>query len=80
MNIEKGSKKHKVCFADEKPNGMTSGVILIKTYNVESYKKYNKLDSGVKAAEPNKNGKEVYTTVADKSEDSGEIACSCNIF
>ena len=41
--IERGKKTHKMCFADDRPNGKTSGVLLVKTYNVESFKEYNKL-------------------------------------
>jgi hypothetical protein len=41
-----GSRKHHICFADDRPNGKTSGVILAKVYNVESFKEYNKLDGG----------------------------------
>jgi hypothetical protein len=67
-----------VCFADEKPKGKTSGVILVKTYNVESYKEYNKLDN-VKTSDMKKNGKEVYSPVVVETDDSGVFACSCII-
>lgn len=68
-----------MCFADEKPNGKTSGVILLKTYNVESFKEFNKLENA-KMAETKKNGKEVYSTVVVEADDSGVFSCSCNIF
>ncbi len=77
--IERGSKRHKVCFADEKPNGKTSGVILVKTYNVESFKEFNKLEDA-KASKEIKNGKEVYTPTVVEVEDSGVFACSCILF
>jgi hypothetical protein len=78
--IERGSKRHKVCFADEKPNGKTSGVILVKTYNVESFKEFNRLE-GAKASKEIKNGKEVYnTTTVVETDDSGVFACSCILF
>ena len=70
-----------MCFADEKPNGKTSGVILFKTYNVESFKEFNKLENHANRAETKKNGKEVYsTTVMVEADDSGVFSCSCNIF
>jgi hypothetical protein len=68
-----------VCFADEKPNGKTSGVILFKTYNVESFKEFNKLEN-VNMAETKKNGKEVYSPVMVEADDSGVFSCSCHIF
>ena len=70
-----------MCFADEKPTGKTSGVILIKTYNVESYKEYNKLENSGKSVDMKKNGKEVYSTaVIVETDDSGVFACSCILF
>ena len=65
-------KKHKVCFADERPNGKTSGVILVKTHNVESYKEFNKLETPKKEVFPT--GKDRYV------EDANEYSCSCIIF
>ena len=67
-----------MCFADEKPTGKTSGVILVKTYNVESFKEYNKLDN-MKTADMKKNGKEVYSPVVVETDDYGVFACSCII-
>lgn len=70
--IEKGQKTHRACFADEKPNGRTSGVILVKTYNVESFKEFNKL---------NESGSKIKPMIKDKYvEDTGEFSCSCSIF
>jgi hypothetical protein len=70
--IQKGQKVHKVCFADEKPNGRTSGVTLIKTYNVECFKEYNKLNESSSKIKPATKDKYV--------EDTGEFSCSCALF
>ncbi len=72
QSIDRNLKRHKVCFADERPNGKTSGVILVKTHNVESFKEFNKLDSQKKDIFPT--GKDRYV------EDTNEYSCSCNIF
>jgi len=62
-----------VCFADDRPNGKTSGVILVKTHNVESYKEYNKLESTKKEV--------IYPSGKDRYvEDSNEFSCNCHIF
>lgn len=72
QSIDRNLKKHKVCFADERPNGKTSGVILVKTHNVESYKEFNKLESKKEVIYPS--GKDRYV------EDTNEFSCSCLIF
>ena len=61
---------HKICFADDRPNGRTSGVILAKIYNVECYKEFNKLNESKMKATP----KDKYV------EDHGEYSCSCRKF
>jgi hypothetical protein len=77
MQIEKGSKKHRVCFADDRPNGRTSGVILIKTYNVESFKDFNKIADTDATTKISKTGKDKYV---EDIGDSGFIHCNCRIF
>lgn len=77
MQIEKGSKKHRVCFADDRPNGRTSGVILIKTYNVESFKDFNKIGDTDATTKISKTGKDKYV---EDIGDSGVIHCNCRIF
>lgn len=49
-------------------------MIFVKTYNVESYKEFNKLGGGGKIKETAPSTKERYV------EDSGEISCSCALF
>ena len=73
--IDRNLKKHKVCFADDRPNGKTSGVIFVKTHTVESFKEFNKLESTKKEV--------VYPSGKDRyvaTEDTNEFSCSCLIF
>ena len=72
---DRNLKKHKVCFADDHPNGKTSGVIFVKTHTVESFKEFNKLESTKKEV--------VYPSGKDRyvaAEDTNEYNCSCLIF
>lgn len=70
--ILKGNRTHRVCFADEKPNGKTSGVILVKIYNVESFKEFNKMYES--------KSKGVSSTGKDKYIEADEYSCTCSIF
>lgn len=72
VQVEKGSKEHKVCFADDRPNGKTSGVILVKTYNVESYKEFNKLNDSSSKLKPSTKDKYI--------DESSEYSCTCAMF
>lgn len=71
--IEKGaSRAHKVCFADERPNGKTSGVILAKVYTVECFKEYNRLNDSFKTSK--------VSLSKDKYVEAEEYSCTCSIF
>ena len=75
QSIDRNLKKHKVCFADDRPNGKTSGVIFVKTHTVESFKEFNKLESTKKEV--------VYPSGKDRyvaAEDTNEYNCRCLIF
>ena len=72
VQIDKGSKQHKVCFADDRPNGKTSGVILVKIHNVECYKEFNKLNESSSKLKPSTKDKYV--------DDTNEYSCTCALF
>ena len=65
-------RAHKICFADERPNGKTSGVILAKVYTVECYKEYNRLYESIKSSKT--------SLVKDKYVEADEYSCTCSIF